>query len=273
MIARVFPRKTNASPEDDLAFFGPPGLLPPEVDAVHISVTWTYDIVRAEWLAKQWERVAPVEIGGPAVGDPGGTFTPGRYLKNGYVLTSRGCPNNCWFCMVPKREGREMRELPIENGWNVLDSNLLACSEAHIRGVFDMLKRQPERPQFTGGLEAARLQSWHVKLLWDTGVEQMFFAYDTPDDLEPLVQAGVMLRRADFTRRHMRCYVLIGWPKDTMNAAEQRLVAAWDAGFLPMAMLWRNEKGEVSTDWQQFQRLWARPAIIRQRIKKIIYPI
>lgn len=41
-IARVFPRKTKATPDDELCFFGPPPLLNmPEVDEVHISVTFT----------------------------------------------------------------------------------------------------------------------------------------------------------------------------------------------------------------------------------------
>ena len=37
LIARVFPRRTNATPTDPLAFIGYPGLFPPEVDAVHVS--------------------------------------------------------------------------------------------------------------------------------------------------------------------------------------------------------------------------------------------
>ena len=55
-IARVFPRKTNASPEDEYAFFDAPGMFLPEIDEVHISVAFTYDLPRAELLAKQWER-------------------------------------------------------------------------------------------------------------------------------------------------------------------------------------------------------------------------
>jgi len=35
IIARVFPRRTRATPTDELAFIGEPGLFPPEVDAVH----------------------------------------------------------------------------------------------------------------------------------------------------------------------------------------------------------------------------------------------
>ena len=166
-IARVFPRRTNASPTDPLAFFDAPGLFPVEADEVHVSVTFTYDIPAAERLAKAWERIAPVKMGGPALGAAGGDFTPGMYLKRGYVITSRGCPNHCWFCAVPKREG-ELRELPITEGYNVLDDNLLACSEPHIRAVFAMLHRQKfGRPEFTGGLESARLRDWHVDLLSD----------------------------------------------------------------------------------------------------------
>jgi hypothetical protein len=89
-------------------------------------------------------------------------FIPGMYLKEGYVITSRGCPNRCWFCSVWCREGENIRELPITEGWNILDDNLLACSEKHIKAVFAMADRQEKRPYFTGGLEAARLQLWHV---------------------------------------------------------------------------------------------------------------
>ncbi len=71
-------------------------------------------------------------------------------MKKGYVITSRGCPNRCWFCAVPKREGGRLRELPVTDGWIITDDNFLACSAKHIDQVFAMLKRQPHRPQFTG---------------------------------------------------------------------------------------------------------------------------
>lgn len=271
-VARVFPRKTTASPEDSLAFFGPPpiGL---EVNEVHISTTFTYDKKVVDWLYEQWKNISPVcKVGGPAMDDPGNNFIPGRYLKKGYVITSRGCPNNCWFCSVPKREGG-IRELPITKGWNLLDSNILACSDIHIKKVFQMLKSTPKPKgqsiQLTGGLEAKILTNTHVDLLWTLRPAQMFFAYDTPDDLEPLIEAGKKLRYANFTRFHLRCYVLIGYPKDTLEQAEKRLIQTWDAGFLPMAMLWKSEVGKESKEWRKFQRTWARPAATKQRIKKL----
>ena len=114
---------------------------------------------------------------------------------------------------VPKREGYKLRELPITDGWNVLDDNLLACSDAHIQAVFDMLGKQPERPTFKGGLEARLLRPWHVDLLRKVKAKRMYFAYDTPDDYEPLVQAGRLLREGGISQASHRaaCYVPVSY--------------------------------------------------------------
>ena len=268
MILRVFPRRTNATPDDKNVRIKSCPTWFDEADAVHVSVTFTWDLPRAEQLAAQWERVAPVTIGGPATGERGEDFEPGMYLRHGYTITSRGCPNHCWFCDVWRREGA-IRELPIREGRNVLDDNLLACSESHIRAVFTMLRKvksdQPgRRVEFTGGLEAARLEPWHVDELLTVKPKQMFFAYDTPDDLEPLQRAGKMLLDAGWTRasKTLRCYVLCGHPQDSFEAASHRMQETLDAGLWPMAMLYRDRDGKVDLDWRRFQRRWARPAIM-----------
>lgn len=268
-IIRVFPRRTKATPVDDLVRFGPPGLFD-EADEVHISVTFTFDLRRAEWLAKQWADVAPVKVGGPATGERGEEFIPGMYIREGYTITSRGCPNRCWFCDAWKREGNEVRELPIRAGRNILDSNLLACSEPHIRAVFAMLKGQ-RGVEFTGGLEAARLKPWHVELLRDLRPKQMFFAYDTPDDYEPLWEAGKMLLEAGFTTasHSLRAYVLCGYPRDTFGAAEARIMDTIMAGFTPMAMVWTPNNGKADREWKNWQRQWARPAIIHRHAEVV----
>lgn len=262
VIARVFPRKTSATPTDELCFFDVPGLFPPDVDEVHISVAFTWDIPKAERLAHQWEHIAPVKIGGPAYGKPSGEFIPGRYVKYGYTITSRGCPNKCWFCSVWKREP-QLIELPIHDGWNVLDDNILACSDKHIKSVFAMLRRQPKPIEFTGGLEAKIIKPWHIDMLLSIRLKQMFFAYDGPEDREPLWEACNMLTESGLNRSHKaRCYVLIGYHGDTFTKAERRLREAAFIGYFPMAMLWKNENGESSQEWRQFQRKWARPHII-----------
>jgi hypothetical protein len=239
-----------------------------EADEVHISVTFSWDIREAERLEKAWRSVAPVKTGGPATGQRGENFIPGMYLKQGYVITSRGCPNRCWFCSVWRREGETLKELPITDGWNVLDDNLLACSEQHIKDVFAMLARQGRRPYFTGGLEAARLEPWHIVELVKLNPIEIFFAYDTPNDREPLYEAGKKLLAAGFHSNHpLRAYVLIGYPGDTIEKAESRLFDCINAGFYPMAMLYRDKTGERDPSWVKFAWPWARPPVIYAKIK------
>lgn len=265
-IIRVFPRKTNATPDDELAVVNrPPGFFD-EADAIHVSVTFSWDMPRAERLAKEWERVAPVTVGGPATGQRSEEFVAGRYIRTGYTITSRGCPNRCWFCNVWRREG-VVRELSIVPGWNVLDDNLLACSRSHIEAVAEMLRQQKSlghRVEFTGGLEAARLEDWHIYILRDLRPKQIFFAYDTPEDLEPLRDAGRRLLAAGWTpeSKSLRCYVLCGYQGDTRDAADARMRQTIEAGFCPMAMVYRDSQGVKHHDWQSFQRMWARPAIV-----------
>ena len=266
-IIRVFPRRTKATPIDDMVRIGEqPGMFD-EADEVHISATFTWDLPDAERLERQWRHVAPTRIGGPATGERGEGFAPGMYLRPGYTITSRGCPNHCWFCSVWKREGQAVRELPVVDGWNVLDDNLLACSDNHIRAVFTMLARQKHKPEFTGGLEAKRLKLWQAYALRTLRPKQLFFAYDTPDDFVPLCEASKMLYTAGFSisAHVLRCFVLCGWPEDAIGAAETRMYETLDAGFTPMAMLYRGDDGQTDKAWRKFQREWARPAIIHSK--------
>ena len=276
-IIRVFPRRTKATPDDALAFTKAPTkndirrLAFTVVDEIHISVTFTYDLQKAEELYKKWTKLGiPIKIGGPAFNQPSGEFVPGLYIKHGYTITSRGCPNKCWFCQVPNRESG-FRELEIKDGWNILDDNILASSPEHFTAVIEMLQRQLERPVFTGGLEAKILQPWQAELLKSVKPKRLYCAYDTADDYEPLVEAGSILQQAGFTKASqiMHCYVLIGYPGDTIDKAEKRLYDPIRAGFLPYAMLWKNDKGETDTAWNRFQRLWILPQIVKDKASEI----
>lgn len=268
-IIRVFPRKTSCTPQGpDVRVNEMPGFFD-EADEVHISVSWSYDLKRAEQLYNQWKHVAECKIGGAATGQREGEFVAGMYVKKGCTITSRGCPNRCWFCREWRINGTT-RELPIVDGNNVLDSNLLACSEKHIRTVFAMLKRQKEKAKFTGGLEARILKRWHCELLKDISPQSMFFAYDTPDDREPFIEGMRLLDNVGVSRNARYCYALCGYPKDTFEAAEKRFAEIFKHGAMPFAMLYRNDNGEVSPDWQKFQREYVRPALARRKLNNLL---
>jgi hypothetical protein len=272
MIARVFPSRTRATPTDAYAFVGdPPLFLPPDIEEVHVSVTFSWDLRDAERLAKAWEHIATVKVGGPATGMRGEEFVSGRYVAPGYVITSRGCPNKCWFCSVWRREGQGVRELPITDGYNVLDDNLIACSDAHQDEVMAMLSKQRKRPVFTGGIEAARLTEPIARRLLSVRPDTIYLANDTPDDWPHIVRAVETFRDLGLDiQSHLRCYVIIGYPRDTYEDARRRLQATRDLGIFPLAMLWRHpdtgkpEPGNKSVGmWLDLQSQYVLPRKLR----------
>ena len=133
-----------------------------------------------------------------------------------------------------------------------------------------MLQRQNRRIEFTGGLEALSLQDYQVELLAALRERPLcFFAYDPGDAFETLELAARRLLAAGFTRAShlLRCYVLIGYPKDSLELADGRLRAIAGLGFTPMAMLWRPEhpaqiRHAPGPAWRALQRRWARAPII-----------
>jgi len=264
----VLAARTSLSPDPDAThYYGPPGLFPPRARRVFVSCTFTWDKPRAQWLAEQWRAALPeaeVLVGGPAYGDPGGEFVPGKFLKEGVTITTRGCPGCSSPCLVPKREGG-IRCLAIKPGWIVQDNNLLAAPRAHVEAVLDMLEAQPRAAKFSGGLEAVRFLAnpWFVERLaaWRCRPE-LWFAYDNPLEGPVATEAVRVALRLGFTQRHVRCYVLVGRHSDTVRAAEARLREVFEAGGLPFAMLWRDENAQTrhEPEWRALVRKWTRPA-------------
>jgi hypothetical protein len=216
-----------------------------------------------ERLAKMWGGYYPdVEIGGPALGDPGGEFVPGRFLREGVTITSRGCSDACPWCWVPTREGR-IRELPIRDGYIVQDNNLLACSRSHIEAVAEMLTRQPKAARFTGGFQAHRFKDWHRRIFDGIRVAELWFACDTPLALRHLQRVATILDGVPERKR--RCYVLMGYNGETLVEAERRVEQVYSLGFLPFAQLYRGPgERQYGFKWRALAKKWARPAAYRR---------
>lgn len=257
---RVFPRRTKWTPNDDLTFVGDVPLFRPLKEMpVSVSVTFTQDIPEAERLQKAWGLYySDVKIGGPAMGDAGGEFVPGRFIKQGVVITSRGCPRSCPWCHVPGREGK-IREFPVTKGHIIQDNNLLACSEDHIRRVFEMLKTQRKATIFSGGLDTRLLLGWHVKLLHQVKVREMWFACDTTQGLNSLARTSEFIK--EFPRYKKRCYVLMGYGNESIEQATNRVESVLEMGFLPFAQLYKGQsQRDYDKDWKALARKWSRPA-------------
>lgn len=265
---RVFPRRTKWTPDDELVFVGDPPLFRPSNMPVRISVTFTWDIEEGRRLLKAWTPFyRDVLLGGPAFGDPSESFIPGLFIKNGVIITSRGCPWRCPWCFVPKREGF-IRELEIREGWIVQDNNLLACSKRHQECVFEMLAKQRYPIEFAGGLDGHFLSDWHIDFFKKLRVYQFWFACDHICSFKRLEKIADLM--ADFPKQKKRCYVMIGYNGESLKDAEKRLEKVYFMGFLPFSQLYQGEeKREYSIDWKKLNRKWSRPAAYRKKTDEV----
>ena len=273
--ARVFPTKTRSrSPDDELAFFGPPDLFVREleIDRVNVSCSFSWDVEKAEKLAKEWRLVCKnVHVGGPAFDDRGGEFTPGMYVRKGSVITSRGCPKNCQHCFVPKREGK-LRELKIHEGHDVLDNNLLACSDEHVRSVFDMLEGQ-NKITLTGGLDIFYLKDWHIDRLLRLGRRLSYFyiAYDSDSVKQRVADSIKRFHEAGIKQAKIGVYVLVGFDGDTPAAADERCEFTFVNGGLPFAMYYRppdDTRKAKPAEWAAVCKKWTWVPNVYKHMKK-----
>jgi len=265
-LIRVFPERNHWTPVDEWAFVGFPPFFRPgtENTPVHISVTFTWHRKRAQQLAESWGMYyRNVMVGGPAYDDPGGEFIPGRYLKQGCTITSRGCPKRCGWCKVPASEGA-LREFPnFAPGWIVQDNNLLACSEKHIYAVFQMLREQNRNIFFNGGLDKDYFKPWHRQLFDSIKIGELWFACDDHKSLQRLEAIRPLLD--GIPKKKLRCYTMIGFDTENLAEAESRIEKVFALGFMPFSQLYQPPVADMpskiySPEWKAVNKKWSRPA-------------
>lgn len=262
-IIRVFPRKTSFSPNNDYCYFDEPGFFRPEADEVHVSVTFTWDIEKGEHLASSWGRYYDtVKLGGPAFGSTG-KHVPDRYVKKSVTFTTRGCNNNCPWCLVPNREGK-LREIKnFAPGHIIQDNNLLQSTRVHQIKVFNMLNNQSKAAIFSGGIDSRLVDNWFADQMRSLRIKQIFLSADTESSLDPLEKA---LDKLSFLGRDkLRVYVLVAYDEESIEKADYRCKMVFELGGLPFAQLYQPSKYYINYPyvWKQFARKWSRPAIIK----------
>jgi hypothetical protein len=107
-----------------------------------------------------------------------------QYTKNtAYGFLTRGCCNNCSFCIVSQKEGRCSHKVAdLSEFWRgqknikLLDPNLLACKD-HME-LLQQLADSEAKVDFTQGLDARFINERNVKLLNQINMSMVHFAFD-----------------------------------------------------------------------------------------------
>lgn len=124
-------------------------------------------------------------------------YAPGEKISYGFV--TRGCIRNCWFCKVPKHEGKLKEYNPVEDivrgvpGEKVkfLDNNILAYPK-HME-VFNWLIERGTRCEFNQGLDFRLVNDENLDALSRLNyMGEYIFAFDEPK-YQPLLEKKLAL--------------------------------------------------------------------------------
>lgn len=193
--------------------------------------------------------------GGPALPEeiehifPDYDLYPELTKGKAFGFLTRGCPRNCGFCIVSKKEGRvSHRVAELSEFWRgqreikLLDPNILACPERET--LLQQLAASGAAVDFTQGLDI-RLVEGVEKLVAAVKVKRIHFAWDNPEqDLRPYFAA--FREKCDLPHWKLGVYVLTNY-NSTHEQDLERVYALRELGYDPYIMIFEKETSPRET--------------------------
>jgi hypothetical protein len=210
-----------------------------EGDTAYLSIAFTWKLDEAHQRAQFYRAQGyKVRAGGPGiftrkhhladVAEIGGDI-PDVVARHNPMATfaSRGCPVGCWFCIVPKMEGRTFTLLPEFTPRPILCDNNLSALPADFQD--HIIARY-----VAAGVPLLDAQSGFEPMTFDEEVFARWrainrgpwrFAFDTSEERDAVERVMKMLKAVSARRK--RVYVLIG--NEPFDACMGRIrdVLAW----------------------------------------------
>lgn len=179
-------------------------------------------------------------------------------LKNTAIgFLTRGCPNNCPFCIVTKKEGNKaLHTADLSEFWHgqrnirLMDNNLLACRD-HER-LLKQLIDSKAKIRFDG-IDARFLNTDNLELLKQMRVESYHFAWDLEKCSEAVKRGLLAFKKAmpKYSARDIRVYVLVNYNTE-WKFDLHRINWLKDNGFDPYVMIY--EKWNADQKYFYLQR-------------------
>ena len=170
-----------------------------------------------------------------------------EYTKDtAYGFLTRGCCNNCSFCIVSQKEGLCSHKVAdLSEFWNgqknikLLDPNLLACKE-HM-DLLQQLVDSKAKVDFTQGLDARFINEDNLALLKQINISMLHFAFDFMR-FEKRITRGLALAKEHLKISDRKAIVYILTNYDTTIQEDlYRVQRVREIGFAPDIRIYRKE--------------------------------
>lgn len=180
-----------------------------------------------------------------------------------YGYMTRGCPRNCPFCIVGKKEGlKSVQVADLTEFWKdqreikLLDPNLLACKD-HEK-ILKQLVESGAWVDFTQGIDVRLLNDDNLRLIEKVKIKNIHFAWDDPNDEYTPNMLKWFSKRTNLDHRRKTVYILTNFNSEHEQDLE-RVCKVREMGYNPYVMIY--DKPHAPQITRKLQR-WANNRII-----------
>jgi hypothetical protein len=177
-----------------------------------------------------------------------------------YGFLTRGCPNNCAFCSVSKKEGLVSHKVAdLSEWWNgqkqikLLDPNILACRQ-HLE-LLEQLAESGASVDFTQGLDARFITEKNLEVLSRIKIKRIHFAFDFMKNEKRIIKGLILAKeKLNADDRNSVVYMLTNFDT-TIKDDLYRVSAIKKAGFSPDVRIYRKNslpKRHILRDLQRW---------------------
>lgn len=206
---------------------------------------------------------------------PDYSIYPALPTDTAYGFLTRGCPNKCPWCVVPRKEGKirpymDIDEIAIEGRKKVvlMDNNILAAGDYAVQQLEKIIERG-YRVDFNQALDARLVNDQYARLLAKVKFigYRVRFGCDTPHQIQEVERAVELMTGYGF-KGQIFLYTMIGGKSDFVESYNR--VHYWwvrnheirskhvGYGIYPYAQPYRNPDNphEPIPQWQKDMAQW-----------------
>lgn len=189
---------------------------------------------------------------------PDYSLYPALTNNTAYGFLTRGCPNNCPFCIVSTKEGRKSCKVANVDEWwkgqkNIVlqDPNLLA-SRDHLE-LLEQLADTKAWVDINQGTDARLLTEENIEALNKVKIKNIHFAWDLMERSEAVLRGlNLYIKQGKIQdRRRRTVYVLTNF-NTTMEENLHRIYTLRDMDFTPYVMVY--DKPNAPKEVRMLQR-------------------